>query len=495
MSLTALGCVLLPLGLFLFARGSRALFWAVVVSAPFFDTAVLELPAFTTALRPAQYFGALFLLRRFLTTSPRSRFRPDVVELFALVFLVIAAGASFMPAVLGSSIEVIPNESSVATQTDIDYSTLAYTRNSITQLLYPFFYVFCFIALCRYIRRWSLARPVVRALVLLSIPIVLSGLLELYLVSSGKLAWRAVLRSALGQMSGGSLGLEDPGSGILRMRSLAGEPGYTGFYCLICLGPLAASLITADYSQVGGRARTIALFAALVLALVLGGGTTGFVGLSVTALVVMVLLVLHARSASHLVLRHARWIFPLACLIVFVAGGYQLMLGETFLTHVSQVHLAKLFASAGSGMVREEIALHNMATFVESPVLGVGYGNDRSLAMSTFLLANTGILGFTAFLAFLLSVAIRPIKVLRSRTESAASRNLALGIAISFVSTCIVLQFAQSESSLLFMYLWVLVAVCAAQTTTVPNSGHEVGEEACDPVDSATPWASSAPLA
>ena len=69
--LPPLGYVVIPLGLFLFLRSRRQLFWATVISIPFFFTYVLDLSF--TVVQPYQYFGVLLILLNVIDLSIRTR--------------------------------------------------------------------------------------------------------------------------------------------------------------------------------------------------------------------------------------------------------------------------------------------------------------------------------------------------------------------------------------------------------------------------------------
>ena len=66
-TISPIGYIIIPLGLFLFFKSRRQLFWATVASIPFFYTYVFDLSI--TLVQPYQYLGLLLILRNVIDLS------------------------------------------------------------------------------------------------------------------------------------------------------------------------------------------------------------------------------------------------------------------------------------------------------------------------------------------------------------------------------------------------------------------------------------------
>ena len=151
MNITPLGFIVIPLGVLLFIKGRKYLMWALIISAPFFDTGIIQLHFWTTIIRPFFYFGALLLLRIILDMAV---FRYIEIDLscketrWLIIFLFFVALSLMMPILLEGEVNVLNIESSLdaAVRWGIESHSepLHLGRINFTQALYPFFMIFLF---------------------------------------------------------------------------------------------------------------------------------------------------------------------------------------------------------------------------------------------------------------------------------------------------------------------------------------------------------------
>jgi len=445
MSITPVGHLILPLGLLLFAKGLRPLFWAFVVSIPFFDVYVVHVTSINSVVRPNTYLGALMLLRYFLDSCLLRRLTIRWTEEFKwlLVFLLSAFFSLVMPMILEGRVYVQPID------THLDSFVLELQRlrlSNFTQLLYPLFYGMLFLSTIAVIGdRRTLVRTY-RLSVLSGIVVLSSGFAYLCLV---RLGGSAILKKWYWFATGSEIVPVHFLFGFPRMFTVAGEPGYTGMYLLFVLGLSLAAVLTKQQELLSQG------LAKLIVILTLAGI---FLTFSVTPLLGVIILL----SVIYLLLLHSTYAVPFfrataMLALLGLAGSVIVLLTYNHLEHLILYYMRVLVGKAGSGPIRLKIAMHGLQLFLQHPLLGIGYGSTRSVALSVYLLANVGLLGTVPFFMFNLAVWKKGLKVYRSPSKE--YKSLALGMIGAFTSIFALMQFAKSESSLLFPYYWILLAM------------------------------------
>lgn len=459
--ITGLGWIILPLSLLLFISGTSALFWGFVATAPFFQTAVAVVPD-VTIIRPAYVIGTLWILRTILDwlQGRPLRFPHRQLTFASCAFLLVAFLSLSMPLFLGP-ISVIPEGFSVGAVHGISFSDLSLSRSSLTQLGYPSFYICVLLLTTSHLYKHPQPSKVARVLALLAIPIVASGIL--YFIAG--LTHSTDLIDPLYNFVYGSQAprnsLYSGFAGTARMQTLAGEPGYTSMYLLMTLGITTGFSFTTSGSY---RRRWYIASGMILLSLLLTQSTVAYIGL---VLFSSLLLASIAQSPQRYTCgRNARrlQLWSLSLLLPPVIVLLIPSLREYLITE----HWAKLTGGIGSGAVRLLVIEHNIQTFLESPLLGVGYGNDRSLAAVVFLLANVGIIGTAFFFYINLIVFHRCWRLLKQPIPD-LHRTIALATVSAGGSIFILLQFGKSESALLFPYYWIFLGLGAAVYWRVPG--------------------------
>jgi|GEM_PF-1610525 len=459
--LTSLGFLVLPFGLILLVFSRKSLLRATLFAAPFFDTGVLRIREFTL-VRPAQYFGVLLMLvimveRIVGKTKALPRMPPWLWAVLGVLLV-----STFMP--FWISAEVIPTGADITTLDTIVLGPLELTDRSLTQLLYPLFSLALLGALVVYHREQSIHLVSLRALVYASVPILLSGIAYILLVLAGE---SELVYEIHYQLTGVKdlyfVGIEGSGgfAGLPRMHTFVGEPGYSGAYFLVALGPLLAS-ISCNSDVLFPRRVALVLSAMLILGTLLTSGTTGYVGIP---LLVTAFMAFSSRTQAK------RLLWALAVALSAVAIGVILLsvwLERSFIDYLVEEHLGKLQLEAGSGETRMFIILHNLSVFLHAPLLGVGYGNERGGSAITFLLSNIGIIGTLVVYYALGSLLSHAKRVLRHAEVSRDTEAVILGATVSVVVVFALGHFAQTEVIFLWPFLWVLVAVAATGSVEAP---------------------------
>jgi hypothetical protein len=188
-----------------------------------------------------------------------------------------------------------------------------------------------------------------------------------------------------------------------------------GAYFLVALGPLLGS-ISCNSEVLLPRRSALILAVAVIVGTLLTSGTTGYVGIPLLVLAFM------------------------------------------------EEHVAKLQLEAGSGETRMFIITHNLSVFLNAPILGVGYGNERGGAAITFLLSNIGVIGTVVVYYALGTLFVHAKRALQHVAASRDAVAVVLGATSSVVVVFALGHFAQTEVFFLWPFLWVLVAI----VTTAP---------------------------
>jgi len=453
--ITPLGYLVLPLGLFLFIRGRRALFWALVVSIPFFDAYVLHLTAITAVIRPSFYFGGLLLMRQVLDGFVTGRFTSvkGRETRYLLLFWLVISFSLIMPLLLEGKVLVQPID------TPLDsfvLETQQFRRTNLTQLVYPLFMGLVFLVMIKELRDYNTLRRVFRLNVGLALFVVGSGVLYNFSLMTGQ---TSALSAVYWFLTGNAQFPVRPFSfgGVLpRMFTIAGEPGYTGAYLLFVLGSALAPVLLDRTQLLWGKTLSKHLLIAVILTLLLSAGTTTYAGFALFAGILVILLSRRSRWRSVF-----RVIGGTMVLLVIASLLFPFLFEVPLFQYLYHEHIQKFLLMAGSGPIRWQIASHGFELFAQHPLLGVGYGSNRSSTLLTFLLSNVGLLGTLPF--FLMNwVVFRKGLSVYQHARNSDLKCIALGLLTSFGTLFGLMQFAKSESSLLYMYYWLLLAMLVA---------------------------------
>lgn len=462
MDITPVGYILIPLGIALFFRGARYLFWAVMVSLPLFDVYIAT--SWLTVLRPPHYFAVLLIIRKFIDGSAHHYFgfRLNRENMYLLLFLAVAIASLIMPILAAGKVQVFPIDTSVGLLERLSPETLQLRRQNFTQIIYILFFAASFFAFVSEIRSTRMVILVTKGLVYSSVVVILIGFIYQALVITGNINIFVKISYFLRGTEVGIYGKH--GMSLFnfapQMYSTAGEPGLTAFYCLTGLGILSTFAISQQRAVFGNRVKVIALFMFLVLGILSTGSSTGYYGLVILVLAVIFIALLRSGLSSVFIKQTFRVSMIFFLIFVGVLGLVKLLTNDSFLNYVVQDHIEVVTQGTRSGELRAYLAFKNFDLFLHYPLLGVGYGSTRSLSMSTFLLANVGLLGAMTFYLFNFSIFKKGYIVIRSNVPPYINITVQ-GLLTAFIVVFALMQFAQSESAMLCMHYWVLLAVLA----------------------------------
>jgi hypothetical protein len=464
--ITIFGILIIPVGLVLFFKGRNALLWATVGFAPFFELTVWELGP---RVQPMMFFGGLLILRIMLerglsgnwtfVVSPGSR--------ALLVFLVVAATSLIMPLLIQRGMHVLSMSTSFKDQDQV--TVLRFSLGSLKYFAYPVAMSCLFFALVGELNTVERLRRVLVISVALSLLVVAFGVaVQLGLMKFGNGFVRMLFYPLNGMTPGDLVSVigrirEYSALGPLpRMFSLTGEPGFTGPYFLTILGLTATLSISGRHLSTLTFRSSLLLLGILSLAVVLTGSTKAYVGVFTFMAAILVIPRLgpgrvFERSPARLV---TYGVGVMVALLITASVVAPLVLNVSFIDYLTATHLAKLQGGAGAP-VRLQSAEYSLEVFMQSPILGVGYGSHRTGALLTSMLTNVGLIGTVAFLGFNWVLFSRALFVYRKSADGTLAA-IALAMMISLATVLPILLAAASILTLLFGWYWIVLATMEA---------------------------------
>jgi len=458
-SISPIGYLIIPLGLVLFFKSRRQLFWATVAAIPFFYTYVVDLSV--TLVQPYQYFGMLLILRNVVDASgsrSRQTYSISVTAAAALGFLLACYLSLLMPAVLRGAVYVVPMDTAYQEYENVEL--LRFTIRNLLQVVYPTFMVFFFLSLAKEIRDLRDLKNIARLSIVTAFVIIGFGFVQqLGIVTGVQPLVEVVFRLVTGFEDVSRIYSTYNMIGPLpRMFSLVGEPGFTASYLVFVF----AMVLALKYNVVRTGWKTkhdnlAQLF--LLFGLIMTGSTTAYLGLS---LLVIVLIVLprflrlgKTRARRRAALRFATFFAVTAAIILLAAP---VLLETSYLDYVYKTHYAKMFLQEGSGNVRLLTAQTGVQVFLKSPILGVGYGSHRTTSLLTSLLSNVGAVGTLAFLLLNVLVFRRGLRACR-RSSNEEVVALSYALLASLATLLPTMLIAKSMIALIQGWYWLLLAM------------------------------------
>lgn len=466
----------------LFLRGLKGIFQAFVFTAPFFVTVITTIPLGDTILRTSYLFSAIFIVFYISRMSIRTRkseernlfLSKDLLPLYIFLFIIIST--LFMPFFFANKISVISFDSTVGLTQEIEFKKLRFQQSNLTQLIYPLFQIILLTLITSYITRKDYIQETYNLLLCGCVVVLITGILHIVLVHIGSVEILEILSLVMRGSDNFSVAIDDGFAGLTRMYSWAGEPGYTSFLFLAIIGPVLGALLTGNYLIFKTRKWTMFIFSIFMAGIILSAGTTGYVG--VIILFGFTFIASFAFSNKEVNIKKRYLVIPIFGLILLFIV-LEFATGFSFVGYFQEEHLSKLTQLDSSGFVRFYVVSNNFQHFLESPIMGLGYGSERSLALSAFLLSNTGLAGFLSFIFFGLFLMKKMWDVMKSRHSTGNQKTWALGFFISFGTMFSLMQFAKSESSLLFHYFWIITA-CMLALNRIFKSQREILNRASD---------------
>jgi O-antigen ligase len=461
LEVTPIGWILIPLGFVfcLFAPGG--LYACMVFFLPFSATAVVNIGSGDSAsgVQATIFFGALWMVRE-LPRFLRARDSPTGQNLRQPAnhlrwFVLVAMLSLIMPIWINGRIYIEDPEFSNGFS---NAEPLLFRLRNITQIVYLVYGVL--LAILVAFRNSTLRQLLgsVRIFLISAIFVSAWGFLQFF-CSLFNLAYPAFIfnSSATGSAQGYLDTLED--LGISRISSVATEPS-TFAACLLVAFVLVLFSLTRNLTVISkgwDRFALIIIFGALMIST----STTAYLGLAA----VLVIYLAFLKQTKFLRRKHIVALVALAGLIGLTIALFS-PARDIFISLV--VGKGETY----SGIARAYSVALAAQYFLQYPILGLGWGSVTSKDLVFKLLSNTGLLGFSAFSFFLISLLRRLWR---------ASR--AVGIvnpewkwwSTCLLGACLVMVFTNLTAGFdfVFEYLWFLLGLAMSVPVLSSALGHK----------------------
>lgn len=438
MSITLVGWPVIVTGLLVFSN-PRFLYYLFVFSIPFSASAVFNVSSITYGLQIPYFFAIVWMISRslpFVLGKPLVINKKSLLVLLPVILIVMVAFTSLiMPMVL-------PNGILVHAPEDWSYglSPLGLNRTHFTQFAYLLFVVLVTIFTAMEIKDTDTLKKSIRIFVAGAIFSCFWGIFQLATYKLG-VSYPAFLFN-------NSIGLPHVVGFSKRVNSVATEPSIFAYYLASVFPLVLVSFLKKN--PIFNQGLDFAILMLLLVVMLLTISTTAFLVLGAT-LILAVLYSLRSMSAKSLFKLFAGSIF------VLVLAFLLLKMGLLDLEIIKLNTINKL--QTGSGQERYFGFSQSIKLFWKEPVLGVGWGSNRSFDLLSTLLSSTGILGLLSFLAMVAGV-FRIYLSLRERADDRYILAISLGVLASLLMTLLANTF--SVPTIIFLNLWFLVGIMAA---------------------------------
>jgi len=460
MSVTTIGLVLIPLGLLLFARSRKELLLVTVFFAPFSASAVVNFSSPTFGLQPGYLFGILYIARATVDHIVKGggigvdRLRLKMLTPFWL-FVGIAALSIVAIPLRGFAIVTRPSGVS---------EVLFLSGQNITQFGYLVFMTMVLTAVATERLRTEDLKRILRVFIGAGIFACIWGWFEVstFLVSGIEYP-RFIFNNSVSFAQ--NVGTVFSLVGIRRISSIAAEPSMLARFLLV-----PCFIVIYDYFRGGvlyAKQTSLGFSILFVVTLLACASSTGYVGL--------------AAGFGGLVLLSARdrvrsFLQPEAIRRLLIAAGGTLALGlfllgaailvartilglsfEDMYTLFDLLVLSKL--ESGSASTRIGEGLQALELWSKFPFFGAGWGSHRSFDLVTYVLGNTGLIGFLVFAYSHVNVMKKGLSigwhldVNEGNPRGPIFRSVVLGVGV--------LLFAKSvaEPDIIYLDQWILLGL------------------------------------
>lgn len=448
MEITLLGYLLIPVSLVLLFVKREYLFYIFVFFSAFTAASVINVKSITFGLQPAFWLAMLWFISKGVSILKNGIKLNKIQARFvkaALIFAAIVILSTLMPVYfnkIGKLITVVsPDNKAVK---------LVYSKSNITQVLYV---IFCLMVSIFTFIEIDSREKMNKTLKTLFCGLVFSlvwGIMQFFVYYLGIRYPADLFNNSLSFLQ--YWGVVE--NGVKRVNSIAPEPSMYAFYLLNVI-PILGAIFLYDIKLMDRRI-TAAIFGLSMLVLLLTTSTTAYaVGFLYVVVVNIGLFVSGFKSNKGRLIK-----FNLMVVLAILAT-FAIYTTVANISVNKTVNLSKKMTvdkgKTESGKLRTSGFKGSIQLFTESPILGVGYGSNRSMDLFTTLLSTTGVAG-TAAAAYLMITAAAALARMRKaitgdKGASAVINGLSLSLLLAFAC------YAVSIPDIIFLYFWIILGI------------------------------------
>jgi len=454
MEITLIGYFILPLGLLL-SLNTKYVYYAFLFFVPFSASSVINIESITFGLQIPYYLAILWILKILIVRFIKNNFYIDKTTLKFLmpivIFWIIALLSLIMPIVLEHKILVHYPED------PFKFSPLEFKRIYITQFLYLTFVMLVLIFTTLYVNTREKFYKSLKILLLSAVFVCIWGLFQFIAFYTNIPYPYWLFNNNIGY----SQGYNQTIFGVVkRISSVLTEPSKLAGYLLWIL-PLFMVL----YSK---NAKSIIMFLSnllILLILLISTSTTAYAGVVFNFIVIVFYSIAIKKKKLFFKITFKKRIF-INFLREFMIAIFVIILTIFTVLHVLNIKINILEAlefvttekfATHSGIERGLGALKSFDIFLHEPLLGVGWGSNRSFDLNTMLLSNTGILGFVSFWFFIYQILKQLYKISLNNYLSLKDRNLSIALFFSIMSG--IFAHVIADPDIIDLIMWVILGL------------------------------------
>jgi hypothetical protein len=446
--MTLLGIIIIVVGFVALLTSRRWLYGLFLFSIPFSGTAVFNTGSGNNAsgVQAWMYFGVLLLLRDLCgwLLNPNANLALPIIKrgMFLMIFILVLTVSLLMPVYINGRLQIVSY-----VLTDYSSTPLYFSTKNITALLYIVFGSLLAISIARRNVEADEARFTERTYLAAGMLTCVLGLSEFFAHMFNCPSPTVLFRNSASPGAGNYLGLLEGGMG--RISSVAVEPSILAQY-LCTVFPLTMPALLGRGFIYSIRVDRFAFYLLLVVFLLSTSSTAYLMLIAAPVLCMPVILKLGIKATRAVM--HSILAFT-----IFACGaGAMYMFSSTF----QQILNTALFTKGESYSALERFKTVGLAWeyFKAYPALGVGWGSVTSHDLLFMILANSGLLGLSAFILLLYGIA-RPILRLMKRSQDSVtlSRSIWLISGILLIASSIV-----TGAPFVYGFFWIVLAMCIA---------------------------------
>lgn len=446
MQVTITGIVLMSLGLLAFLWKPKSLYSFLVFFIPFSATAVVNVAKGSSGscIQATMFFGSLYMLviiiKSFATQSfyfPKGSRNP--LNYLFLYLLVALVSICTVPFILEG--QIVIESASLQKKNFMDY---AFSFGNITQFVYLLYGVLLVVAIIHHNQDEKALNQTLKIYIMSALFITLWGVMQYGCNKVGIQYPYQVFNNSMSDFAKGYLGEVN---GSKRISSVAVEPSMFAKHLLTVI-PLVF------FSVIGKRPIWSPLMDKVTLAIMVGvlllsTSSTGYVGLVFVTFVSLLMI---------FILKEFRLSYYLNFTVILVLVGILFALSTYMQNMVDDLIINKF--SSYSGQERTNGVTLAWGYFLQSPILGLGWGTVTSQDLIVNILSNTGFVGLLVMALFFIVVIgkiIQGIQYLIKRNPASPKKYLAAGVFVSMMTE--LFTSAITGFPYVFSNFWFLIAL------------------------------------
>ncbi|WP_028992025.1 O-antigen ligase family protein [Thermoanaerobacter thermocopriae] len=449
MIITPLGYILIPMGFFVFFSYPSYLLGLLVFFSPFQAASVINFKNLNFGLQPGYFFAILWIIFEIINILRGKKFtivkEQKTIIILLINFFVVSAVSIVMPLFLSDKNIIVHSPKGY----DI---LLSFSKTNITQLLYLLTNLTVTVLILLELRNLSEVKKLIKILLYSSFFALIFGIYQLmcYLLKLHFPYW--LFNNNIGYSQGFNQTVEN----IKRINSIATEPSMYAFFLLMII-PIILSMRISKNNIISKKMVNILLYLTIA-EIILATSSTGYIGLLFFISSYTIYNFLHGiggerkyRENFYYIIRTISIITVLSTILLSI---YILVFGLDNLINAFVSLTVDKFNNL-SGQERLQGFLNGLNLFINYPVLGVGYGSNRTYDLMTTLLSNTGIIGFVSF-SMIIIIAIKILMKYIKLTEK-GGKSIMIGLLFSLLNA--IFAFMISIPDLIFLYFWIILGL------------------------------------